>query len=241
MMRVFPVISALFLMLSGLGIQANTLVSHIGSNNPLGEGFSNPQNSGNVTIGALANDQGRGAWSIDSQGASFYYNYRLSPTAEAAVNLQGWILTMQLRLVDIPDTADFGVYADYASSVGIFQMGFGTQPDGDPIVQLITDSSPLIFSLEGGGSGYHTYQIQYDPLVNAADLRIDGVLRVSGWLGRHVGSPIPAQANFGSFSNPGHANWNEFTYAIVPEPSIAALSGVASFGLALSIMRRRRH
>ncbi len=238
-MKLFSSAQTAVLLLSVISTQAATLVSHMGFNDPLTEGFTNPQNSGVVTTGPLLNDQGKGAWSIDSEGASFYYNYALSPTAASSANSQGWSLRMNLRLVDIPDPVDFGVYADFASPTGIYQMGFGTQPDGDPIIKLITDSTPLQFSLDSGGSGYHAYEIRYDPLAQAADLRIDGVLRLSGWRGRAAPGNIAPQSNFGSFFDPGQANWNEFTLSIVPEPSSPLLLILGCLILCLSGMRRK--
>ena len=144
---------------------------------------------------------------------------------------------MNLRLVDIPDPADFGVYADFASFAGVFQMGFGVQPDGDPVLQLITDATPLVYSLETGGSGYHAYEIRYNPLTDSADVHIDGVPRVTGWQGRSVDVPN-AQANFGSFSDPRHANWNEFTFAIVPEPGSGLLVILGLVGVARRLPKR---
>ena len=223
--------------LSVVGAQSATLVSHIGANNPLTEGFSNPQNSGAITVGPLLNDQGWNAWSIDSGGANFNYKYSLSPDAATSANALGWRLKMNLRLVDIPDVADFGVYADFASIAGVYQMGFGVQSDGDPVLQLITDGSPLVYSLEMGGSGYHSYEIYFNPLTDSADVHIDGVLRVAGWQGRSI--PVPgAQANFGSFFEPGHANWNEFTFAIVPEPGSGLLVILGFIGVARKLLKR---
>lgn len=218
--------------------QSSTLVSHIEANDPLTEGFSNPQNSGVISIGPLLNDQGRGAWAVDSGGANFYYNYSLSPAAAASANSMGWSLMMNLRLVDIPDPVDFGVYADFASSDGVYQMGFGVQPDGDPVLELITDSNPLVYSLELGGIGYHSYEVRYNPLTDSADVHIDGALRVSGWQGRSV--PVfNAQANFGSFYSPGHANWNEFTLAIIPEPASWLLVVLGFVGVARGRLKRQ--
>jgi len=224
--------------LSVINVQSATLVSHVGANNPLTEGFSNPQNSGVVTVGPLLNDQGRSAWSIDSGGANFYYNYNLSQAAADSANSLGWSLKMNLRLVDIPDPADFGVYADFASTAGIFQMGFGVQPDGDPVLQLITDGTPLVYSLELGGSGYHEYDIRYNPLTHSADVHIDGVLRVTGWQGRSL-PVLTAQSNFGSFFDPGHANWNEFTFSVIPEPASGLLVLLGFVGVASGRLKRR--
>ena len=117
-------------------------------------------------------------------------------------------------------------------------MGFGVQPDGDPVLELITDSNPLVYSLELGGIGYHSYEVRYNPLTDSADVHIDGALRVSGWQGRSV--PVfNAQANFGSFYYPGHANWNEFTLAIIPEPASWLLVVLGFVGVARGRLKRR--
>src|SRR5215210_964031 len=102
-MKLSQSLHTIIVLLSAFSAPAATIVSHVGANSPLTEGFSNPQNSGTVTTASLVNDQGMGAWSIDSQGASFNYEYSLSPTEASNANSQGWTLSMKLRLVDIPD------------------------------------------------------------------------------------------------------------------------------------------
>jgi len=219
--------------LSGMTATHGALIaSHTGLNDPSTEGFVLSDSS--AVAGPVSGDMGLDAWSVDSTGG--YYNHRFTVGAAEVTdaNSNGWLLSMTLRLVDAPDAMDFGVSADYVSSGGIFRIGFGTQADGDPIVGLDTDSGVTLFEFEGGGTGYHNYQIHYDPTTGSATLSIDGTVRLSGWTGRT--GPAPSLLNFGSYG-PGHANWNEFTFSSVPEPGAAVLAGIAC---GLGAMRRRR-
>ncbi|WP_367873320.1 PEP-CTERM sorting domain-containing protein [Luteolibacter sp. Populi] len=227
-----PLSVLVFLLSSGAASQAALIATHTGSNDPTTEGWLLSDST--AIAGPITGDFGQSAWSVDSSGGNYNHRFSLDPAAEADANTNGWLLNLNLRLVDIPDAMDFGVYADYATNSGIFQIGFGTQADGDPIIGLNTDSGFITYAFEGGGAGYHNYQIAFNPAISAATLSIDGTLRLSGWTGR-VG-PAPTILNFGSFAA-GHANWNEFTFSSVPEPSVGILAGIAC-GLGLS--RRRR-
>ncbi|MDB6079740.1 MAG: hlyA 6 [Akkermansiaceae bacterium] len=202
--------------------RAAVIASHSGSNDPSSEGFVLSDST--AVAGPITADLGRNAWSVDSTGGPYNHRFSMSASAEADANSNGWTLTMTVRLVDISDALDFGVYADYATSTGIYQIGFGTQPDGDPIIGLNTDSGFTSFAFEGGGTGYHTYQVAYDPAAGSATLSIDGINRLSGWTGR-IG-PAPALVNFGSYGS-GHANWSEITFSSVPEPGTALMAMIA--------------
>lgn len=229
-----PVALLALVFLSGVTASQGALIaSHTGSNDPTTEGFLLSNNT--AVAGPITGDLGKSAWAVDSAGGYYNHRFQMDAAAETDANTNGWNLTMTLRLVDIPDAMDFGVYADYASSAGIFQIGFGTQADGDPIIGLNTDSGFTTFAFEGGGAGYHTYQIIYNPAIGGASLSIDGTVRLSGWTGR-TGS-APPLVNFGSYDT-GHANWNEFTFSSVPEPTSGMLAGIACCVLAVS--RRRK-
>lgn len=219
--------------LSGVTVSQGALIaSHTGSNDPATEGFLLSDST--AVAGAVTGDLGRNAWSVDSSGGPYNHRFNVGTTAANDANTNGWILSMTLRLVDVPDTMDLGVCADYASDEGIFQLGFGTQADGDPIVGLYTDSGFTTFAYEGGGTGYHTYEITYSPVSDSATLSIDGIVRLSGWAGRS--GPAPPITNFGSYAS-GHANWSEFSFSSIPEPAAGLLAGVAC---CLGASRRRR-
>ncbi len=94
------------------------------------------------------------------------------------------------------------------------------------------------YTLENGGSGYHTYDLLYDPTAGTADLFIDGTERLSDiW---PIIQYAPAEVYFGNGTAAvGGANWNSVSFAIVPEPSTwgIALGGVA---LLAGIWSRRK-
>jgi hypothetical protein len=120
-----------------------------------------------------------------------------------------------------------------------FVLGFDRQSNGDPVVNA--ESAPSysldpVFVFEGGGGGYHTYEIAYSAETRQAVLSVDGVKRVNelpsisgiwGW-GGYWG------AVQGSISQ---ANWSSVTFAIVPEPSCLALFGCGGLLLCARCLR----
>jgi hypothetical protein len=137
---------------------ASPLLEHIGSNDPTTEGWTL---LGDNYGSPVTNDLGTGldAWSI--QAAPYQNQYRAFPSmAEAAeANTLGWQLTARLRLLHIPDGLDNGVSVEYLSETSRFDMIFGSNSNGDPIVQL-WNGEPLrygqgfgpLFTLEGGAA-----------------------------------------------------------------------------------------
>jgi hypothetical protein len=115
-------------------------------------------------------------------------------------------------------------------------MGFGTQPDGDPIVFLPTSIGPplagLTYVLDGAGPGYHMYELVYDPVFSSADLYVDGVKRLSDYTGLPSPNETPTVSwGAGSSGDTGQGNYNLVQFAIVPEPSTVTLFGFALLSL----------
>lgn len=221
-----------YLIKSSFGV---TLAAHLGDTDPSTEGFVLVELD--ATVGPAIGDSGTEAWGIDSSGGRTYYSYSILGADETIANTKGWKLTMNLEILDTPDTVDYGVYSEYISSLGVFQMGFGSRPNGDPVISLYT--APGVFTeytVTGGGQGFHNYEIVYNPDSSSADLSIDGVPQFSGWTGWNRPFLLSPGVTFGSY-DPGHANWNEFTFSIIPEPSGFLLLGT---GFCSLLTRRRR-
>jgi hypothetical protein len=110
---------------------------------------------------------------------------------------------------------------------------------GDPVVTVFAGSEQQ-FVLQGGGSGYHNYQVSYDATLGTADLFVDGMERLAG---------LPANSNlllspgyffFGEGQGGGWANWNAISLSVVPEPSADSLILIGS-GVLLYVRPNRKH
>ena len=206
---------------------------HLGANDPVSEGFRLYLGGGS-TVGPVTNDLGRASWSLSSGGDPVNYFLALSPQEQASVAGQGLVYAATLRLVRGPNM----LMVLYAGSEK-FVLGFDRQSNGDPVVNA--ESAPSysldpVFVFEGGGGGYHTYEIAYSAETRQAVLSVDGVKRVNelpsisgiwGW-GGYWG------AVQGSISQ---ANWSSVTFAIVPEPSCLALFGCCGLLLCARCLR----
>lgn len=182
-------------------VSAQLLFQHNGAANPETEGWSRlgpDVDEADVTYGPVLNDPGYGAnaWFVrdqSSEGGSYVqYEAALNSTQAADANTIGWRFRTTLRVVNSPDPPDFGLYFQLCTGATGYSAVFGSQADGDPIVQFVTDVSvhPPVgptFALEGGGPGYHTYECVYSPASGSASLYVDGIERLANY-GGHPGS-----------------------------------------------------
>lgn len=195
---------------------AQVFIQHVGQADPTTEGWTGDLGVG-VTEGPIANDLGLDAWSIDDSttaaNSTRLYTFVPSPVIVSAVRNHGWRLRARLRVVDTPENADRAIIAEFIDGTTRWRMDFGSQPDGDPIVLLQTgvsaagDDTGLVFALEGGGNGYHLYEMVFDPASQTVDLFIDGLERVSNFMGMATGITRVAFGS-GQSNQAGHANWN---------------------------------
>ena len=169
-----------------------------------------------ISEGAVQIDpvEGLAAWNINdtSTASSSTGNYSMTPTTAQMKRAaeEGWVLSARLRLVDSPDDLDASVFAEYASNIdGLnrkFGMIFGSNADGDPLVSFFQDQS---ICLEGLGSGYHLYELKYDPVAGTADLFVDGVEYLSDYAGID-NTNLVARVIWGAAqsNSTGNANYN---------------------------------
>lgn len=246
--------SALALLISTSHASALTLL-HSGSADPTTEGWT-PFTSANTltSAGPVTNDLGIGidAWQVDDTSAAFdtlrYYTQAISPADVAAGAAAGWRLSIQLRIVDTPDelvsVSGFGLAGTisglYRDATRDWYLGFASTAAGDPIARLPGGST---FTMTGGGSGYHLYELVFDPSAGSADFFIDGVERVSNVVGS-VTSATHNVVTWGATTSPDDGTGN---YALVrfanspapiPEPSAALLVGAGLTWLARGRGRR---
>lgn len=238
--------------------QATSIYLHSGATDPGTEGWTETHlnttcPSAPFVVGPVINDAGSGldAWTIDDNcsagtGNGRYYSRALTVAETAGGDAAGWRLSARVRVVNTADgfasVSGFGL----ASAVSVFYrdgdsdwyLGIGSQADGDPLIRLPNNVNST-FALEGGGSGYHLYELVFDPLLGSADFFIDGTERVSNIVASGTGAGQRA-VTWGATTSPdaGQGNYNLVYLSlgssapVVPVPPALLLfgSGVATLG-----------
>lgn len=253
------------LALAGLAgaAEATTVLVHNGALNPVSEGWTQYTGSGGSTsAGPVLNDLGSGldAWAIDDNSTAFdtglYYYQNLAGAQVTEGNTAGWRLSVRVRVVNTPDgfasvaapgSLFSAVSAMYRDGSRDWYLGLGSDASGNPIVRLPDGSQcgPTTSGCAIGalGSGYHLYELVYDPGVLSATFLIDGIVHKSGIVG--VSLATTARVLFGATTSPdaGQGNYNLVRFATsqaavaVPVPPALLLMGSALGGLAA--LRRR--
>ena len=203
---------------TGPGV-AQTIIEHIGNSDPVTEGWTKVGPFvGGVVAGPITNDLGSGydAWFVDdnSRASGSIQSYRIIPTDAqiADGNSEGWRLSGRLRVVDHNDGVDFSVNLNYDDGALLWALRFGSEADGDPIVQLY--QGPII-TVEGGADTYHFYELVFDPVAGNIDFFIDGIERVSNFVAPARNVPLKLVQFGGSQSSTtGHGNYNLIRFEI---------------------------
>jgi hypothetical protein len=201
---------------------------HSGVRDPTGvEGWSGQEIAGQS--GPVAEIDGTKAWfanddsSTTASGAS--YSQALTVDQRNQAKLSGWKLSANIRVANIPDAlGPLGASntVQYSDGSVTWQMRFGSEADGDAIVDVFSDSTGdfVEFTLQGEGNGYHLYELVFDPLRHTADLFVDGVERLSNLTGRsQISGPAIYWGNRSGVDT-GQGNYNlvrfELGGAVVP-------------------------
>ena len=226
---------------------AGFTITHIGSVDPTGEGFTVEACCGQSASGPISNDLGHDAWSIAGQARSYqfgYYSGTLSPGQKADIGNQGFVLTLEARASQgvalVYDSSSHITVGGAAVDMGTsrFEIGLGVDGNGDTVVVLPTSIDPFgpdgsirtpgpSYTLVGSGSSYHIYQLVFNSETRSADLFVDGTERIRGY----TGDPSFLDnkgLKFGAFSG-GQINFAQVQLTSpVPEPSVRAMmaSGV---------------
>ncbi|MFC2172754.1 hypothetical protein ACFLU6_08995 [Acidobacteriota bacterium] len=200
---------------------AEVAIQHVGKKDPKEEGWEFGRAENTDSCGGKygpVDDSGTKAWSIDDDttcsGSEFIY-WRSPRGGQTTRALEyGWTLSVKVRIVDMPDSVDtiFAQYWVHRTNID-YAMAFGSDNDGDPIVQVRERS----YTLEGLGSTYHLYELKYDPEQRNADLFIDGVERISDCPGRYrLDDNRFDRIAFGAGDsrNTGHGNFAEVKFEI---------------------------
>ena len=235
-------------------VDAGVIIAHRGANNPLTEGFSNGQ-PGN----AVFNDLGTGldAWNI--QGIGSFPRYHFTPSASQIAELvNGYRATARLRnLVTSQNPADTSNYFEMSvAGVGSIELKIGADSLGNPLLNVATShgTAGTSVALDSSitGSGYHEYQLIYNPNVSASQVTIvvDGIDHGLTNLGTfaHGNRLYFGSSNRSPPVKSWNANWNLFEVesglftatapSVVPEPTSLAIFGIVTLGA--TCLRRRR-
>ena len=152
------------------------------------------------------------------------------------------LLSANIRIVDVPDSTDFSVSLYYLDGTRFYALQFGSQADGDPIVQFLGGGA---LALEGAGSGCHLYDLRFDPLAASVDLFVDGTERISNFLGP-LNASLPEVAWGGGESDTtGQGNYNLIRFDVgqafpVPEPGTLSLLTLGLLAIAFGCRRKQR-
>lgn len=188
---------------------------------------------GSPSLDPATNDFEHNSWSIGVSSGADIAQYKETLTARQVETISnGWILSLTLRVGQPVNPGDSGIFASFGG-VG---LNFGSQTNDNPAVALNYSE----YDFNGGGSGYHNYQLKFDSTTDLASLWIDG----TEWLTGIQGSANPSSLVWGEIQHASganyYANWNKVSLWAVPEPS--ALSFIFfDGGVFIYVLQRRRH
>jgi len=168
---------------------------------------------------------------VVSQGTPVGYVLSLTAAEQASIGANDIVFSAAFRIVQSPNVW-LGLYTPSQR----FEFSFDSQLDGDPVVS--TGFNP-VFALEGGGPGYHDYQLFYHATTEQVALWVDGVERVSDITGT-AGSSGWGGLWGAAQGTDSQANWNRVSFEIIPEPSSLALLGCGGVLLCACLLRRGR-
>ena len=203
---------------------ADIVVKHSGSNDPATEGWTRAATpSTDLSEGPVKGDSGLDAWKIkddSKQQEDMMYTLPLSDEQLAQASSAGWSLKANLRIVNPGDDADSAIQLAFGDGTTLFNMFIGSTTAGDPYVVCSvpqTASTPN-FVFQGGGSGYHLYEMRYDPASKNVSVFIDDVEQITGYAG------VPSTKKIVSWGaersvTVGEANYNFVEFSSPPSKS----------------------
>lgn len=207
------------LAVSSLSAQT-VLFSHYGFTGPGIEGWvveAGPASEGQVFVGPYPDPVGpTDAFVINdassAPGATWRYREPLSPDALAVAQSVGWTLRVEVRVHASSDPVDFATAAEVVTGARRHLLRFGSDAAGNALVRL--DDGPTVTA---AGSGYHLYELVFDPGTATADLFVDGVERISDGVGL-VDATDPRVA-WGSLEDVsvGRGNWSLVEWVVATD------------------------
>ncbi len=218
--------------------------NHTGSSDPTSEGWV----GGTTGVVGPVNDGGVDAWSINDNTTTAGSGYSAALTAAdfAILNTEGWTMSANMRMVSGIAGGKSPFLMSFRNGTRSYDFLWGLDSNNNQYVQASTGRNLSFFTSFSGplltlSSGYHQFDMVYDPLSTTVDVFVDDIevfSNVSGWsLAQSVmlwgggGSQPTGQANFASVGFQS----NE---AAVPEASTCALVLTGLIGL--GVVRRKR-
>ena len=225
------------------GASAGTLALHSGANDPASEGWGTSGSFSGVTTGAVLNDMGTGidAWNVTDSGTAGgqlgWYTYSLTAAEVTEASTYGWSLSAKVRVTESPDPGtgqpsiayDASPFFGYRNGTTSAQVHLGSESDGDPIVHFLEGYSPNTGQTAVGtasATGYHLYEILFDPLSGLVDVSLDGTVVLNALAPFSLAAPMEVLFGAGSSCCVGSGNFAEVkfeTFAPSPIPVPASL------------------
>lgn len=185
-----------FLTVGASSGSADIIAEHTGATNPELESWQSAHFVGhtlilghccaNVLKEPIFDDDDEDAWVIDdtSNGSLSNDGYAmlLSDSDLAAATRYGFRISVRIKTPNVSDVPQGSVEFIFSLDQDRWQMTYGSDDDGDPIVRLVGPQD-IYVTLAGAGPGYHTFELVFDPATETADLFIDGIKYVSGYTG----------------------------------------------------------
>ncbi len=251
-------IAALWAMPRSARAQTSFIIAHNGSTDPTTEGFTPAAGVGVSTAGPIADDMGLAAWSIAGSATNSQFGYfsgALSPAQQADIASQGFVLTLDARvlqgLAPAYDDVNPVTIGDAALDTGStrWEIDLGLNSNGDTVVVLPTsddanapgnpvEAHGLSFILAGSGSSYNTYQLVFNPVTQSANLFVDGIERLQDYTGNLLN--VENHGLIWSAFSGEQGNFAFVQVASVPEPSACSMIAVGGVAL-LAMMHRKKH
>jgi len=208
---------------------SDPIISHLGTNDPLSEGWTLSQQGTQITTAKIFDDQGSGvdAWSLDDNsihsGDHHYYRYDFSLLQQRYLFENGWKLTLRIRVADLPTTPDGAEAAENSIAVEIktgpesrdFDLVIGYDTS-DGVTSIITNG---IYSWV---DDYALVEIEYTPQISGRSkailtMSINGNRRYN-FTGAEPNGSGASYISWGSLggSTAGQGNWAEVRFEVLP-------------------------
>jgi Vibrio cholerae sialidase, lectin insertion len=252
----YVVVSVWLLTVGAVVCDADTRLQLSGAADPTSQGWTTLGPA--ATTGPITNDLNTGmdAWSLGYNGSGTGLFYHAPNTAwYNSTWSNGWEFTMNVRFPIIPSGGFFQFDVNVPKP---FTPGGTTGNSGyDVIFQAASQGN--VFVNVGGDvlansvfpqpsfvlqnpTAYHFFQLQYDPATQSANLFVDGVAKVSNFVGlaandNRIQWGLESTTSSGTIQ--GQANVSLVQFDVVPEPSAIALLAAGGIGLLISSMRCR--
>jgi hypothetical protein len=238
-------------------IQADIIAQHVGSTDPVTEGFE--QMFSGAGPATDPDNGGVPVWNVPSSGTR-YYHYVFSDATVASMMSTGWVATETVRPNLYPfDDSHYGVNLELSMDPGdatgtrTYTLEVGTDSSNHATLcylnNITIDGSVTQIPLTGvtGVGALHTYELRCpNPAVSdAAQVYVDGIYQttVAAMTGSNT-VPGLSRLNWGSSSGGAGPSadvyWSGVTLSTIPEPSSIALLATGLLSLLAYAWRKRK-